>query len=149
MYKIYEEYFFEALKDSNRLSHICNKIKSAYKEEEYLSETTYHKYRSAITKFRISAYCFPIEYGRRTKIEHNNRVCQICFMGELGNEFHYFSKCQNPSVVKVRKEFNDLTQITDKIQSLTKYLKLMIKIINMLENFYTTYLRNIKKNFIA
>ena len=35
------------------------------------------------------------------------------------------------------------------IQSLTKYLKLKIKIISMLENFYTTYLRNTKKNLIA
>ena len=83
--KIYEEYSFEAVKDSNRLSPIDNNIKSAYKEDEYLSETIYHKYRSAITKFKISAHCFPIEYGRWTKIEHNNRVCQICFMGGLGN----------------------------------------------------------------
>ena len=112
--KIDEECFFEAVKDSNRLSPIYNKIKSAYKEEEYLSEPTYYKYRSAVTKFKISAHCYPIEYERWIKTEHYNRVCQICFMGGLGNEFHYFSKCQNPSVVKVRKEFNDLTQITDK-----------------------------------
>ena len=57
----------------SRLSPIYNKIKSAYEEEEYLSETIYHKYRSAITKFRISAHCFPIEYGRWIKIEHDNR----------------------------------------------------------------------------
>ena len=37
--KICEEYFFEAVKDSNRLSPIYNKIKSAYKVEEYLSKT--------------------------------------------------------------------------------------------------------------
>ena len=122
--KIYEEYFFQAVKDSNRLSPMYNKIKSAYKEEEYLSEITYHKYRSAITKFRISAHFFPIEYGRWTKIEHNNRICQICFMGGLGNEFHYFSKCQNPSIVKVRKEFNDLTQITDKNTITDKIFKI-------------------------
>ena len=64
-------------------------------------------------------------------------------MGGLGNEFHYFSKCQNSSMVKMRKE------LQTKIQPLTKYLKLTIKIINMLENFYTTYLRNIKNNLIA
>ena len=53
-------------------------------------------------------------------------------------------------IITVRKEFNDITQITDKnTKSLTKYLKSMIKIINMLENFYITYLRNIKKNLIA
>ena len=105
-------------------SPIYNKIKSAYKEEEYLSETTYHKYRSAITKFRISAHCFPVEYGRWIKIEHDNRVCQICFMGGLGNEFHYFSKCQNPSVVKVRKELIDLTQIADKNTIIDKIFKI-------------------------
>ena len=45
-------------------------------------------------------------------------------MGGLGNEVHYFSKCQNPSLVKARKEFIDLTKFQIKIQSLTKYLKL-------------------------
>ena len=96
---MYEEYFFKAVKDSDRLSPIYNKIKSAYKEKEYLSETTYHKYRSAITEFIISAQCFPVEYGRWIKIEHDNRVSQICFLVGLGNEFHHFSKCQNPNVV--------------------------------------------------
>ena len=106
----------------------------------------YHKYRSAITKFRISAHCFPIEYGRWIKIERGNTVCQTCFMGGLGNDFHYLSKCQNPSMVKVRKEF---TQITDKNTIIRKLCKLKLKIINMLENFYTTYCRNVKKNLIA
>ena len=32
----------------------------------------------------------------------------------VGDEFHYLSKCQNPSVVKVRKESPDLTQIINR-----------------------------------
>ena len=45
-------------------------------------------------------------------------------MGGLGNEFHYFSKCQNPSIVKVRKEFIVLTQITDKNTVIDKLFKI-------------------------
>ena len=56
-------------------------------------------------------------------------------MGGLENEFHYFSKCQNLSIVKVRKEFNDLTQITDKNTIIDKIFKNDYKIINMLEIF--------------
>ena len=67
-------------------------------------------------------------------------------MGGSGNEFHYFSKCQNPSIVKVRKEFHDLTQITD----IDKIFKIDDKNYQYIaENFYITYLRNIKKNLIA
>ena len=45
-------------------------------------------------------------------------------MGGLGNEFHYFSKCQNPSTVEVRKEFIDLTQITDKNTIIDRVIKI-------------------------
>ena len=44
-------------------------------------------------------------------------------MSGLGNEFHYFSKCQNPRIVKVKKEFIDLTQITDKNTIIYKSFK--------------------------
>ena len=124
-----------------------NKIKSAYKEEEYLSETTYHNYRSAITRFRISAHCFPIEYGRWTKIEHDNRVCQIDFMGGLGNEFHYFSKWQNPSIVMVRKEFIDLTEITDKNTIIDKLFKIEDKNYQYVGKFLHNLLEKYKEEF--
>ena len=67
-------------------------------------------------------------------------------MGGLANEFHYFSKCQNPSIVKVRKESIDLTQITDKNIIIDKIFKIDDKNYQHVGNFYTTYLRNIKKN---
>ena len=135
------------VKDSNRLSPIYNKIKSAYEEEEYLSEATYHKYRAAITEFRISAHYFPIEYGRWIKIEHDNRVCQICFMGGLGNEFHYFSKCQNLSIVKVRKEFIDLTQIISKNAIIDKIFKIDDKSYQYVGKFLHNLLEKYKEEF--
>ena len=56
-----EEHFFKAVKNSNKLIPAYSKIKTSYKEEECLSETIYHEHRSAITKFRIPAHCFPIK----------------------------------------------------------------------------------------
>ena len=100
------------------------------------------EYRSAIPKFRTSAHCFPIEYGTWIKIERNNRVCQICFMGGLGSEFQ---NAKISVIVKVRKEFIDLTQITDK----NKIIDKIFKIEDKNYHFYITYLRNIKKNLIA
>ena len=45
-------------------------------------------------------------------------------MGGLGNEFHYFSKCQSPSIVNARKEFDGFTQITDKNTIIDKIFKI-------------------------
>ena len=45
-------------------------------------------------------------------------------MGGLGNEFHHLSERQNPSIVKKRKEFIDLTQITDKNTIIDKIFKI-------------------------
>ena len=117
------------------------------KKNIYLKPPILHKYRWAITKFRISAHWFPIEYGRWTKIEHNNGVCQICFMGGLGNEFHYFSKCQNPSTVKVRKEFIDLAQITDKNIIIDKFFKIDDKNYQYVGKFLHNLLEKYKEEF--
>ena len=40
-----------------------------------------------------------VRYGRRIKIEFDNRKCQTRFKGGLGDDFHYLIKGQNPSYV--------------------------------------------------
>ena len=142
--KIYEEYFFEAVKDSNRLSPICNKIKSAYKEEEYSSIIKTGQPSLSLESQHIASQ-LNMENG--LKIEHDNRVCQICFMGVLGNEFHYFSKCQNPSIVKVRKEFIVLTQITDKNTIIDKLFKIDDKNYQFAGKFLHNLLEKYKEEF--
>ena len=64
-------------------------------------------------------------------------------MGGSGNEFHYFSKCQNPSIVKVRKEFIDLTQITDKNTIIDK----LFKIDDKNYQYVGKYLRNLLEKY--
>ena len=61
---MYEKRFFERIHNSKRLNYLYTKLKLNYSEESYLSSITYHKYRSAITRLRISAQFLPIETGR-------------------------------------------------------------------------------------
>ena len=68
-------------------------------------------------------------------------------MGGLGNEFHYFSKCQNPSMVKVRKEFNDPTQITDKHTITDKIFKIDDKNYQYVGKFLHNLLEKYKEEF--
>ena len=68
-------------------------------------------------------------------------------MGGLGNEFHYFRKCQNPSIVKVRKEFTDLTQITDKNTIIDKIFKTEDKNFKHVGKILHNLLEKYKKEF--
>ena len=43
---------------------LYSSMKDDFKEEQYISDGKYYKYRSAVSKFRISAHIFPIEKGR-------------------------------------------------------------------------------------
>ena len=61
---MYEKRFFERIHNSKRLNYLYTKLQLNYSEESYLSSITYHKYRSAITRLRISAHFLPIETGR-------------------------------------------------------------------------------------
>ena len=68
-------------------------------------------------------------------------------MGGLGNEFHYFSKCQNPSMVKVRKQFNDFTQITDKNTIIDKIFKIDDKNYQYVGKFLHNLLEKYEEEF--
>ena len=65
----------------------------------------------------------------------------------LWYEFHYFSKCQNPSIVRVRKEFIDLTQITDKNTIVDKLFKIDDKNYQYVGKFLHKLLEKYKEEF--
>ena len=60
--------FFTIMKNSDRLQLYSN-LKQSFEEEDYLTNIKFYKYRSAITKFRISAHSFPTETWRWKSIE--------------------------------------------------------------------------------
>ena len=53
-------------------------MKQNYNEENYLSAITYHKYRSAITRLRISAHFLPIEKDRYERTAREKKECADC-----------------------------------------------------------------------
>ena len=80
-------------------------IKPDIEFESYLTQVKNVKHRQAVTGFRISAHKLPIETGRYANIERNLRLCSICNLQEIGDEYHYFSNCENEKLKKLRKQF--------------------------------------------
>ena len=75
--KLYRQHFFKTISLSGKLAPIYSKVKKEYREE-YREESAvrYYKYRSAITKFRISAHYLPVEKGRWEGIDKTECKCK-------------------------------------------------------------------------
>ena len=86
---------------------IYQDLKKKFEIEPYINEVKYYKYRSAITKFRISAHSLPIERGRWMSVHRNKRICPLCIGNDLGDEKHYIFHCTNINLVEVREKFLD------------------------------------------
>ena len=80
-------------------------IKPDIEFESYLTQVKNVKHRQVVTRFRISAHKLPIESGRYANIERNLRLSSICNLQEIGDEYHYFSNCENEKLKKLRKQF--------------------------------------------
>jgi hypothetical protein len=65
------------------------------------------EHRKALTRFRTSSHNLPIERGRYLNILPNNRLCQLCQSGAVGDEYHTAMICKNESLVSNRKIFLD------------------------------------------
>ena len=98
----HENHLITKIKQLNKL-HLYSMIKTNQMQESYLSQIQYYKYRSAITKFRISAHLFPIETGRWQNTERNKRFCPLCFGNKIGDEHHYLFQCTHPNFVNIHK----------------------------------------------
>ena len=101
---MFEEKFFNEIANSSKLI-LYNHVKEEFREEKYIHEVKYYKYRSAITKFRISAHTFPVESGRWDKTPREKRMRPLCFSNDISDKKHYIFHCTNPKLVEIRKTF--------------------------------------------
>ena len=76
--KLYRQHFCKTISLSVKLAPIYSKVKKEYREEFYISAVEYYKYRSAITKFKISSHGLPLEKGRWKSIDKTERKCKKC-----------------------------------------------------------------------
>ena len=65
--------------------------------EEYLTKLPW-SIASSLCRIRTSNHRFPIETGRYCNIPRNERKCQKCDTGEIGDEIHYILSCPSFSV---------------------------------------------------
>ena len=80
------------------------------------------KNRKVFTRFRLCNHRLPIETGRWLNIPREERICNMCNQGCIGDEFHYLFKCtvlndlrkrylstyccKHPNVIKMNQLFN-------------------------------------------
>ena len=96
-----------------------NLVKTNYGKEAYLSEIKSSNTRRSISKIRLSDHKLPIETGRRMGISCENRICNMCNLNKVGDEFHFITECKNEDIAKLR--FKLYCNIV-KIQPQFKYL---------------------------
>ena len=76
-----------------------------YKEDldlEYYLKALGDKNIKTLCRFRTLNMKLPVETGRWQNIDRQNRTCQLCDNGDLGDEFHYIMIC--PFFANTRKE---------------------------------------------
>ena len=100
----FKEKFRKEIGNSSKLN-LYISMKDDFKEEQYISDVKYYKYRSAIAKFKLSAHTFPIEKDRWRSIPRDQRICPLCLGNLIGDEKHYIFHCTIDKLVDIRKDF--------------------------------------------
>ena len=101
IWDLYTKFFFTSVKMKPKLQ-LYARIKRVYRLERYLLGKLSCQEKRSLTKCRISAHNFPIEYGRRLNIDRENRLCTLCNKGAVGNEYHYVIECNHDRIVEYR-----------------------------------------------
>ena len=82
-----EEQNDEITAKSNIYKHLIDRFCLQY----YLKISMPNCYTMLITRFRVSAHTLLIEKGRY--IERDKRLCQMCDMNDVEDEYHFILKC--------------------------------------------------------
>ncbi len=64
-------------------------VKDTIYTEHDLSVLTMRKYKTSLAKFRCSAHSLFIETGRYQGINKEDRICQMCNLNCIEDEFHF------------------------------------------------------------
>ena len=68
----------------------------------------------------------PVETGRCTKTEMNQRLCRLCNLVEVGNEKHYFVTCTHSAITEERGEMLTLVRcINPQISQLSENTRMV------------------------
>ena len=118
-------------------------FKTVHTFEKYITYLPYDL-RKAFCNYRCINHRLPIEQGRFWGVERDDRLCDLCNLGELGDEFHYIFNCKffskerktylpehiatRPNVIKYSELF--CSDDYNTIVKLAKFCKIILSIIN-------------------
>ena len=123
----------------------CNYIlcKDNFVFENYLLRLPI-QLRQPLLKFRLCNHKLPIQRKRFENIPRDERICTLCDMHEIGDEFHYLFNCQFPIIKQNRLlllpayynhhpnvlKFNMLlnVQSMSKLVKLAKFIRIILKV---------------------
>lgn len=70
--------------------------------EKYLQLPIPIKYKTALAKFRISAHSLSIETGRYDNTPRENRLCRLCNLRQVENEYHFLIVCPQYRELRIK-----------------------------------------------
>ena len=71
--------------------------------EKYLDFIGERKYRTALSRFRLSSHNLNIEHGRYEGIPRDERLCNVCNMNAVETEYYFLLVC--PRYTDLRRKF--------------------------------------------
>ena len=77
-------------------------IKQVFCMETYFFKVKYFKYRQYISMLRLGTLPIRCNTGRYEKLLYNERLCTLCSLNEVQDEYHLCIKC--PSFDKDQKD---------------------------------------------
>ena len=97
-------------------------FKVTLEPERYLFVVSIPHHRSQLSRFRCSSHCLRIETDRKNNIDRNERICPLCSLGEVEDEYHFLLKC--PFFDNFRVKFIPLYYFTP--PSFQKFIDLLL-----------------------
>ena len=89
---LYQQELLSNLATTSR-GHLYQHLVDHHCLQYYLCKPIPQVYRRYISRFRLSSHNLKIESDRYTNIERNNRICTLCDLADIEDEFHFILIC--------------------------------------------------------
>ena len=89
---VYIQKWLENLSSSNKCLYY-RMLKNNIETEPYLHKLEFRRFRIALARFRCSSHNLLIETGRYNRTNRNERICTLCNLNVIEDEFHFLLEC--------------------------------------------------------
>lgn len=104
-HRILDQYYQSWYSEVNNAQRLASysRVKHSFELDSYLNTLSERKYKIALSKFRLSSHNLEIERGRYFNVPRSERICKICQMNVIENEFHFRLTC--PLYTDLRRKY--------------------------------------------